>query len=181
MTAKECITSRRSIRKFQETPVSAELLKSLVDTARFAPSWKNTQTARYHIVTNPELKEKIATDCVCGFTFNTKTLLNAPVMIILSYVTGRCGYERDGSFTTSKEDRWEMFDAGIAAQTFCLAAHEQGIGTCIMGIFDEEKIAEALNLPEGQKVGAVIAAGYPDISPDAPPRKDTDVLLSFYE
>ena len=181
MNAKECIQERRSIRKFKTDMVAANILEQIVSTARFAPSWKNTQTARYHIVTNAELKEKIATDCVCGFTFNTKTLLNAPVMVILSYVTGRCGYERDGSFTTSKEDRWEMFDAGIAAQTFCLAAHEQGIGTCIMGIFDEEKIAEALNLPEGQKVGAVIAAGYADIAPDAPPRKDVETLLTFYE
>ena len=74
-----------------------------------------------------------------------------------------------------------MFDAGIATQTFCLAAHDKGLGTCIMGIFDEEKIAETLNLPEGQKVGAVIAAGYPDIAPDAPPRKDTDALITIYE
>ena len=180
MNAKECIESRRSIRKFKADTVPAEVLGKIVETARFAPSWKNTQTARYHVITNPELKEKLATDCVCGFAFNTKTLLNAPVMVVLSYVTGRCGYERDGSFTTSKEDRWEMFDAGIAAQTFCLAAHGFGIGTCIMGIFDEEKIAEALNLPEGQKVGAVIAAGYADIAPDAPPRKETDVLLTYY-
>lgn len=181
MNAKECIQGRRSIRKYKADAVPAEVLESIVETARFAPSWKNTQTARYHVVTNAALKEKIATDCVCGFTFNTKTLLNAPVLIVVSYVTGRCGYERDGSFTTSKEDRWEMFDAGIATQTFCLAAHEQGIGTCIMGIFDEEKIAEALNLPEGQKVGAVIAAGYADIAPDAPPRKEVDALLTFYE
>ena len=180
MNTTECIKSRRSIRKFKPEPVTLETFQSIVDNARFAPSWKNTQTARYHIVTNPVLKEKIATDCVCGFSFNTKTLLGAPAIVIVSYVTGRCGYERDGSFTTNKEDRWEMFDAGVAVQTFCLSAYEAGVGTCIMGIFDDAKIAEVLNLPEDQKVGAVIAAGYADIAPDAPPRKDVDVLLKMY-
>lgn len=181
MNAKECIETRRSIRKYKNEPIPASVLNEIVETAKFAPSWKNTQIARYHVVTNPELKEKIANDCVCGFTFNTKTLLQAPAIVVLSYVTKRCGYERDGSFSTSKEDRWEMFDAGVAAQTFCLAAHDKGIGTCIMGIFDEEKIAEVLNLPEGQKAGAVIAAGYADIAPDVPPRKDAETLLTIYE
>lgn len=181
MNAKECIESRRSIRKFKAEAVASDVLKEIVETARFAPSWKNTQIARYHVITNPALKETIAKDCVCGFTFNTNTLLQAAAIVVVSYITKRCGYERDGSFSTSKEDRWEMFDAGIATQTFCLAAHDKGLGTCIMGIFDEEKIAEALNLPEGQKVGAVIAAGYADIAPDAPPRKDTDALITIYE
>lgn len=181
MNAKECIETRRSIRKFKTDTVSVDVLKEIIETARFAPSWKNTQIARYHVVTNSALKEAIANDCVCGFTFNTKTLLQASAIVVLSYVTKRCGYERDGSFSTSKEDRWEMFDAGVAAQTFCLAAHDKGLGTCIMGIFDEAQIAKTLNLPEDQKVGAVIAVGYADIAPDAPPRKDVDTLLSMYE
>lgn len=181
MNAKECIETRRSIRKYKNEPIPVSIFDEIIEIAKFAPSWKNTQIARYHVITNPVLKEKIANDCVCGFSFNTKTLLQAPAIVILSYVTKRCGYERDGSFSTSKEDRWEMFDAGIAAQTFCLAAHDKGIGTCIMGIFDEEKIAEVLNLPENQKVGAVISAGYADITPDTPPRKDTETLLTMYE
>lgn len=181
MNAKECIESRRSIRKFKDKAVSYDVLKKIIETARFAPSWKNTQTVRYHVIIDPVLKEKIATDCVCGFTFNTKTLLNAPVIVVLSYVTGQCGYEKDGSFSTSKEDGWEMFDAGVAAQTFCLAAHEEGIGTCIMGIFDDDRIAELLNLPKEQQVGAVIAAGYPDILPSPPPRRDVETLLTLYE
>lgn len=74
-----------------------------------------------------------------------------------------------------------MFNAGIAAQTFCLTAHAKGIGTCIMGIFDEDKIAEALHLPEDQKVGVIIAAGYPDEEPAAPTRKGIEILLTRYE
>ena len=181
MNAKECLETRRSIRKYKADTIPVDVLYDIVETAKYAPSWKNTQIARYHVVTNPVLKEKIATDCVCDFKFNTKTLLQAPAIVIVSYVTKRCGYEKDGSFTTSKGDRWEMFNAGIATQTFCLAAHEKGIGTCIMGIFDDAKIAEVLNLPEDQIVGAVIAAGYPDEAPEAPARKGADIILTRYE
>ncbi len=181
MNAKECLETRRSIRKYKADAIPVDVLNEIVETAKYAPSWKNTQIARYHVVTNPELKETIANDCVCGFTFNTKTLVQAPAIVIVTYVTKRCGYERDGSFTTTKGDRWEMFNAGIATQTFCLAAHDKGIGTCIMGIFDEEKIAKVLKLPEDQLVGAVIAAGYPDETPDAPPRKGADLILTRYE
>lgn len=181
MNATECIESRRSIRKFKDIPVPTDVWCELIETARYYPSWKHTQIARYHIISNPALKEKIANECVCDFTFNMNTILNAPTLVVISYVTERCGYERDGSFSTTKEDRWEMFNAGIAAQTFCLAAHEMGIGTCIMGIFDEDKIAEAINLPENQKVGVIIAAGYPDEEAVTPKRKAIEYLLTRYE
>ena len=105
MNAKECLETRRSIRKYKADAIPVDVLYDIVETAKYAPSWKNTQIARYHVVTNPVLKEKIATDCVCDFKFNTKTLLQAPAIVIVSYVTKRCGYERDGSFTTSKGDR----------------------------------------------------------------------------
>ena len=94
-------------------------------------------------------------------------------------VEKRCGYERDGSFTTSKEDRWEMFDAGIASQTFCLAAHDAGIGTVILGIFDESKVAEAISLPEGEKVAALIVMGYPAQECEAPKRKEIADLVRY--
>ena len=181
MNAIECIESRRSIRKFKNQPIPVDVLYDIVETCRFAPSWKNTQIARYHVISNPTMKQRIANDCVMDFRFNTKTLVNAPAIVVVSYITERCGYEKDGSFSTSKGDRWEMFNAGIAAQTFCLTAHEHGIGTCIMGIFDEYKIAEVIGLPENQKVGAIIAAGYPDEEPAAPPRKGADFILTRYE
>jgi nitroreductase len=100
-------------------------------------------------------------------------------LVVVAYVQKRSGYERDGSYTTSKESEWEMFDAGVATQTFCLAAHEKGLGTCIMGIFDDAAVAEAINLPEGQKVGALVALGYPAEEPAAPARKEAEQLVQF--
>ena len=179
MNAFDCIKTRRSIRNYKNEQIPQDVINEVVDIARFAPSWKNGQIARYYVVQSPELKQKIAESCVMGFTYNTGTLIKAPALVVVAYVQKRSGYERDGSYTTSKESEWEMFDAGIATQTFCLAAHEKGLGTCIMGIFDDAAVAEAINLPEGQKVGALLALGYPAEEPAAPARKELEQLVQF--
>lgn len=174
------IQERRSIRKFKDMPVPHEVMEAVVAAASFAPSWKNTQTARYIVVEQKELIQTIASDAyMAGFSYNVKTVAGASALVILTTVKGRSGYERDGSFSTPKGDKWEAFDAGIAAQTFCLAAHEKGLGTVIMGIFDEKKIAELIGLPEGQEIAALIPVGYPDVNPEAPKRKAVSELLTF--
>ena len=72
-----------------------------------------------------------------------------------------------------------MFDVGAACQTFCLAAHEAGLGTVIMGIWDEDAITELLDIPERQELAALIAIGYPDVAPEAPKRKSVQDLLTY--
>ena len=179
MEAIECIKTRRSCRKFKEEAVPHEILEEVVGTATYAHSWKNTQITRYIVVEDKEKLQKIASDCVLNFEYNMKTISRCPVLVVVTMVKNRSGFEKDGSYTTSKEDRWEMFDAGIATQTFCLAAHEKGLGSVIMGIFDEAKIAEVVNIPEGQQVAALVAIGYPIFQPEAPKRKEVSELLSF--
>ena len=89
----------------------------------------------------------------------------------------RSGYERDGSFSTSKGTHWQSFDAGLAAEAFCVAAHDAGLGTVILGIYDEGKVKAVLNLPETESVSALIPIGVPAESPAAPKRKDVSELL----
>lgn len=180
MTAKECIKSRRSIRKYKDTAVDHALLGEIIETASYAPSWKHTQIARY-IAVEGDLKNKIAKECTEMFPHNGAIIENAPMLIALTYIKGRSGYERDGSFTTAKGGSWQMFDAGIAAQSFCLAAHEKGLGTVILGIFDEAKASSLLELPENQELAAFIPVGYPDEEPVAPKRKTVEDLLSYKE
>lgn len=72
-----------------------------------------------------------------------------------------------------------MYDAGVASQTFCLAAHEAGLGTVIMGLFDRSTVESLLQLPEDRELVALIPIGYPDIEPEAPRRKPVDDLISF--
>ena len=178
MTAKDCILSRRSIRKFADQPVDHELLESIVATASYAPSWKNTQIVRY-IAVEGGLKDRIAGECTTAFPNNGRIIEGAPVLIAVTVIKNRCGYERDGSFTTPRKDTWQMFDAGIASQTFCLAAHEAGLGSVIMGIFDREKAETLLELSSDRELVALIPVGYPAEEPAAPRRKDVSELITF--
>lgn len=179
MNTIECIKTRRSIRRFSHKAITKEAIEQIVSVAAYAPSWKNSQTTRYVCVLNNSVKSKIADECTLGFEHNTEIIKNAPAIVIISTVNARSGYERDGSFTTSKGTHWQSFDAGIAAQTFCLTAHENGLATVIMGIFDEQKVADIIKLPQSQSVSAIIALGYPNEQPTVPTKKTVDELLTI--
>lgn len=179
MNAADCLRLRRSCRKFTAEPVSRDILREIVELARYAPSWKNTQIARYTVIDDKSAKSELVEKCITHYPFNVKTLNRAAAMVVLSYETGLSGRSPDGSFDTDLEDGWELFDAGVAAQAFCLAAREKGVGTCIIGVFDAKAVHTALGLPENRKVACLIAVGYPEKWNDAPPRKETEELLSF--
>ena len=177
MTAKECIKGRRSIRAFTQEPISHELIADIVETASYAPSWKHTQIVRY-IAVEGELKDKIA-QCTSAYARNGEIIAAAPMVIAVTIIKGRSGFERDGSFSTHRGEGWQMFDAGIASEAFCLAAYEKGLGTVIMGIFDDDKVAELLDIPEGRDVVALIPVGYPAETPVAPRRKSVEEMVIF--
>ena len=177
MTAKECIMGRRSIRQFTDQPVSHELLAQIVETASYAPSWKHTQIVRY-IAVEGETKAKLAA-CTSTFPNNGKIMDNAPMVVAITVIKGRCGFERDGSYTTKRGDSWQMYDAGVASEAFCLAAYEQGLGTVILGIFDQDEATAVLEIPEDRELVALIALGTPAEAPVAPRRKSVEDLLSY--
>lgn len=177
MTAKECIIGRRSIRQFTVQPVPHPLLEQIVETASYAPSWKHTQIVRY-IAVEGETKTKLAA-CTSTFPANGKIMESAPMVVAVTIIKGRSGYERDGSFTTLRGDAWQMYDAGVASEAFCLAAYEQGLGTVIIGIFDQEEAASLLEIPDDRDLIALIPVGYPAEAPAAPRRKSVEDLLSY--
>ncbi|MCQ2080973.1 MAG: nitroreductase [Lachnospiraceae bacterium] len=178
MNATECILGRRSIRKFKQDSIDHELIEKIVKTASYSPSWKNTQITRY-IAVEGELKDKIASECTPDYARNGEIIKDAPMLIAITMIKNRSGFERDGSYSTRKEGGWQMFDAGVATQSFCLAAHEAGLGTVIMGIFDDVKASSLLNIPEERELVCLIPIGYPDEAPTAPSRKEVSDLLSF--
>ncbi len=179
MNTIERIKTRRSIRKFTDTPVARETMNEIISAASYAPSWKNSQTVRYIVVESEDILNKIANTATLGFEHNKGIILGCKTLVVAVTNAGRCGYNSDGTFTTSKKDKWEAFDAGIAVQTFCLAASELGVGSVILGIFDEAIMSEILELPEGQYVAALIATGYPDVEPVAPARKSVEELVRY--
>lgn len=171
------VKNRRSIRKFKNEPVPTELLKEIIGTCAFVPSWKNTQIARYNVVQSADKIKEIAENALMGGEHNMGILKGTPCLVVMSYVKNRCGFERDGTFSTSKEGTWQMFDAGIAAQTFVLSLYEKGLGSVIMGIFDDKKAAEIIGLDQTEEVAALIAVGYPDEEPTVPKKKDAETLM----
>ena len=179
MEALQCIKTRRSVRKYSDQPVTREVLDAIFDAVTYAPSWKNTQSVRYTVVESAELKAKIADEAVLGFALNQKTISRCPVLLIQSTVNSISGHSPDGSVDTSKGDTWAMYDAGISAQTLCLAAKDMGLGTVIMGVFDEDILAKIIDLPEGQTVTGMIAIGYPAGDNKMPPRKPASDIVTY--
>ena len=104
MNTVDCIKTRRSVRKFTEEKVPHEVLEQLVELSRWAPSWKNTQIARYVAVEDEALKSRIAEEAT--IPWNEGIIKGAPVLMVMTYVEKRSGFERDGSFSTTKGDRW---------------------------------------------------------------------------
>ena len=173
------IKERRSIRKYKSDKVSKETIEKIIDAARYAPSWKNSQTARYYVICDEKVKADIAENGTLNFSKNMNNINSAPVLVVLSTVDRISGYNPVLTPTTDKGEHWQSFDAGIACEAFCLAAYEYGLGTLIMGIYDEKKVADIINLPENEKVSALIALGYPDESPNAPNRKGIEEIAKF--
>lgn len=180
MDAITMIKERRSVRQFKDQKVDRELMKEIVDIARWAPSWANFQVARYTLVDDKSIIQKLGTDGVKGFSYNVKTLENAQGVAVLSFVKGKSGKLDKDEYATNKANVWEVFDAGIACQTFCLAAHAKGVGTCIFGVIDDKAISSIVGLPEEETVATLIVYGYEEGDhAAATPRKEVDDILRF--
>ena len=177
MELQSCILSRRSVRQFTGEPVSREVLEKVIALTAWAPSWKNTQISRYIAVEDPEALRTICERYVPPYS--ARIIGSCKALIAQTFVKGRSGFEKDGSFTTDRADGWQYYDCGIAAQTLCLAAQDLGLGSVIMGIFDRKGLEEYLQVPEGQELMALIALGHPAEKPEARPRKGVEELLSY--
>lgn len=180
MEALECIKGRRSIRNYEDKKVDRAVIEEIIGAAAFAPSWKNTQVTRYLVIDDKAKINEIAEKFTTCFSYNGGTIGKAAALIAVTALKGRSGVEKDGSFTTKREASWLMFDAGCAVQTFCLAAHEKGLGTVIMGIFDDG-ISDYLQIPEDRELVNLICLGYPAEEPAAPKRKEVADLVSYFE
>ena len=137
MNTTECIRTRRSIRKFKAAPVDHSLLESLISDTSYSPSWKNSQITRFIAIEDSSILDSIVQDYTPSF--NSDIIKQVPVLLAVTFVKGRSGFERDGSFSTKKGDRWQMFDVGVACQTFCLAAHNAGLGSWGSGMKMESR------------------------------------------
>lgn len=180
MEVLEAIRTRRSIRKYKTEPVDEKTLETVLDAARWAPSWANTQCWRFIVVRNSEIKSKLA-DILKGRegapNAATDAIRNAPIVIVACAELGKSGYH-DGVLATDKGD-WFMFDVALAMQNLVLAAHSLGLATVHVGRFDAKEATNILEIPEGYCVVEMTPLGYPDQVRDPRPRKELSEIV-FY-
>ena len=132
MDLMDAIRGRRSIRKYKPDPVSEEVLRTILEAMRWSPSWANTQCWEVILVKDQNVKSQLATVLSKGNPA-LSSMTDAPVVLVLCGRKGVSGFYK-GQASTVKGD-WLMFDTGIAMQSLCLAAHELGLGTVIVGLF----------------------------------------------
>ena len=178
MIFQELIHQRQSVRKYQDKPVENDKIEKLIESVHLAPSACNSQPWKLIIVDEPELKNRVA-----KATFNKAIALNkfaveAPVIAVLVIEKAKPIAQIGGLI---KNQEYPEYDIGIAAAHFCLQAAELGLGTCMMGWFNEKKIQELLNIPKKRKIGLVITLGYPpeDYNLRKKIRKPLDEICGF--
>jgi nitroreductase len=172
----ELASARRSVRKYSPRAVEAEKIDLCVEAARLAPSASNGQPWRFVLIDEGALKDAVAKATFGpGATFN-RFAVEAPILVAL-VIEPSTALNRIGAVV--KRRRYPLIDIGIAAEHFCLQAAELGLGTCMIGWFDERRIARLLGVPRSRRLGLVIALGYPDgaDAPRAKSRKDTGRIL----
>ncbi|MGM0619685.1 MAG: nitroreductase family protein [Bacteroidota bacterium] len=178
MDFQELIKSRQSVRRYQNKPVERAKIEKLTEAVHLAPSACNSQPWKLIFVDEPELKSKVA-----KATFNKAISFNkfateAPVIAVLVMEKAKLIAQIGGGI---KNKEYPQYDIGIAAAHFCLQAAELGLGTCMIGWFDEKKIQQLLNIPKKRKIGLLITLGYPpeDYKVRKKIRKPTDEICGF--
>lgn len=178
METLNAIVKRRSVRSFSTESVSRDLIKEIIEVCKYYPSWKNSQTSRFYVVDDKDTILKIADEGTFGKGHNEKIISNCPALLVLVTKRGLSGVHGDNNI--SKNHNWEVFDSGIAAQTFSLTAFEKGLGSVILGIFKDDVIANICNIKDDEFVSALIPFGFPEntISKDGV-RKPLEEILKF--
>jgi nitroreductase len=181
MEITEAILTRRSIRRIKSDPVDEETLEKVLEAARWAPSWKNTQCWRFVTVRDNGTRSEIAGCMISGRAGenpSASAIKQAPVLIVACAELGKSGLNA-GDFATDKGD-WYMYDVALAMQNLVLEAHSLGLGTVHLGLFNAQKVAKILAVPDGFCVVAMTPLGYPDETPRTVPRKELSEIV-FHE
>ncbi len=179
MDVLEAINKRKSVRVYKSTPVDDATLNIVLEAARQAPSWSNTQCWRFVIIRDEKTRGELADTAVWANNRGIECTRKAPVLIVACAEVGRAGF-REGKAVTNKGVYWYMFDVALAMQNLVLAAEALGLGTVYLGAFDAEKAGAIIGLPEGYQVVAMTPLGYPDEQPVGRPRKEFSEIV-FYE
>lgn len=175
-TLNDIARHRRSIRKYNGRAVSREELETLVRFAQEAPSWKNQQTSRYHIVTSPDTL-LAARQCLAGS--NPQKTEGVGALIVTSFQHNVVGHTH-GVPDNEGGNGWGWYDLGLQNAYLLLKAAEMDLDTLVIGIRSAEQLRQLLSIPEDETIGAVIAVGHRVEDATRPPRKELSDIVTFY-
>jgi len=163
MDVMEAIKKRSSVRSYQDRAVEKEKLEEILEAARLAPSASNRQEWRFVVVQDKDIRKRLAQAAK-----NQAFVSQAPVVIA-------CCAESDNHVMTCGQICYPI-DVAIAIEHMALKATEEGLGTCWIGAFYEDKVKEILGIPQNIRVVDLLTLGYP-----AKPSSDTKDRLGIEE
>jgi len=174
MEFSELVKVRQSVRKYTDQPVEQEKIMKCLETARLSPSANNAQPWKFVVVDDPVLLKQMA-----GYADSLgMNKFTHEVPVIIAVVLEKPGLmSKMGSAIKDKE--YPLMDIGIAVNQFCLQATELGLGTCIIGWFDEKKIIKLLQVDRSKRIPLLISLGYPGTPVRNKIRKPLDVISSW--
>ena len=153
----ELLRLRQSVRHYQQRPVARPLLDKLIEAVRLAPSASNSQPWKLIVVDDPDLRARVAQATFSRALSFNRFSAEAPVIAVLA--VEKVGLVAQVGAVLKKRS-FSLIDIGIAAAHFCLQATELGLGTCILGWFDERKIKRLLGIPRKARIGLLVTVGY---------------------
>lgn len=167
--------SRQSDRAYDKTRVvEPEKLERILEAARLSPSACNAQPWKFIVIDNPELAHKIG-KATASLGMN-KFAKDAPVHILI--------VEESANITSMlgshiKDKYFPLIDIGIASAHITLAAEAEGLGSCILGWFDEKTIKSLVGIPERKRLLLDITIGYPAKAKRTKSRKSKEKIISY--
>ena len=155
----ELLKSRQSERKYNDRPVERDKVERITEAGRLAPSACNGQPWHFIVVDEPAVRDEVASATESELLRMNTFVRQAPVLIVVvrekSNLTSRAG-------DLIKQKDYSLIDIGIATASMIYQATAEGLGTCIIGWFDQKRIKKALGIPSSKKVEMVISVGYTD-------------------
>ncbi len=172
----EEILNRRSIRKYKDQPVEDGMILQLLESARLAPSGKNTQPWQFIIVKSQATRQKLA-----KVSHNQPWMAEAPVFLVcVADIRSRINPPED-VFLDENSPQFELKqiirDTAIAVEHIVLEAERLGLGTCWVAWFEQKEIRPILSIPDDKFVVCIITLGYPGEQPKARPRKKLEDII----
>lgn len=175
MNFTELARMRESCRNYTGEPVPREKLLAILDAARMSPSACNSQPWSFIVADTPDAARRAAA-CVQVDGANKFTDHAPAFLIVLEepvQLSPRIADKIDSQ-------HFAQIDLGLITAHICLAAADLGLGTCIMGIFDEEKTKAYFQIPAEKRVRLILSVGYSaDTSPRAKKRKSLEEFVRF--